>query len=295
MVVDGDVYVVDCGRGSATQYVHARLRFGRLKAIFLTHLHADHVADYYNFFLHGGHVPNRFGDHIGQAVYVYGPCSAGGLPSAFDGREVSTIGTNPTPGTVEMTERLHDAYAYSTNIFMRDTGIRDIRTVVNPTDIVVPEVGANYQVTAPSMEPFTVMEDDRVRVSAVLVPHGVCYPSFAYRFDTEYGSVTLSGDTSYSDNLLTLAQGADLLVHEAINLEGSDLPPVVRSHMLDGHVEVQKVGEIAERASARRLVLSHIGDITHGVVDPNAWQAWAQRGYSGPVTIGADLQKISIA
>ena len=194
-----------------------------------------------------------------------------------------------------MAERLHDAYAYSTNIFMRDTGIRDIRTVVNPTDIVVPEVGANYQVTAPSMEPFTVMEDDRVRVSAVLVPHGVCYPSFAYRFDTEYGSVTLSGDTSYSDNLLTLAQGADLLVHEAINLEGSDLPPVVRSHMLDGHVEVQKVGEIAERASARRLVLSHIGDITHGVVDPNAWQAWAQRGYSGPVTIGADLQKISIA
>jgi ribonuclease BN (tRNA processing enzyme) len=188
-------------------------------------------------------VPNRFGDHIGQTVDVYGPGSAGGLPPAFDGREVPTVGTNPTLGTVEMTERLHDAYAYSTNIFMRDTGIRDIRTVVNPTDIVVPEVGANYLATAPGMEPFTVMEDDRVKVSAVLVPHGVCYPSFAYRFDTEYGSVTLSGDTTYSDNILALAQGTDLLVHEAINLEGGDLPPVVRSHMLDGHVEVQKVGE----------------------------------------------------
>ncbi|MCD7052790.1 MBL fold metallo-hydrolase [Prescottella equi] len=295
MVVDGDVYVVDCGRAAATQYVHAGLRFDRLKAIFLTHLHADHIADYYNFFLLGGHLPNRFADHVDQAVNVYGPGSAGGLAPAFGGGQVPTVGTNPTPGTVEMTKRLQDAYAYSTNIFMRDTGISDVRTLVNPTDIVVPDVGADYLATAPDMEPFTVMEDDRVRVSATLVPHGVCYPSFAYRFDTEYGSVTLSGDTTYSDNLLRLAQRTDLLIHEAINVEGSNLPPVALSHMLDGHVEVQKVGTIAEQAGARRLVLSHIGDITHGVVNATAWHAWAQRGYTGPVTIGADLQTISIA
>jgi hypothetical protein len=46
LVVDGKVYVVDCGRSSATQYRRAGLDFADLEGIFITHLHADHVADY---------------------------------------------------------------------------------------------------------------------------------------------------------------------------------------------------------------------------------------------------------
>ncbi|MER5391002.1 hypothetical protein [Saccharopolyspora sp. NPDC002686] len=65
-----------------------------------------------------------------------------------------------------------------------------------------------------------VMEDDRVKVSAVLVPHGPVFPSFAFRFDTAHGSVTFSGDATCTDNLVKLARGSDILVHEAINLRG---------------------------------------------------------------------------
>ncbi|MEN0136337.1 MAG: hypothetical protein AAGC80_14385, partial [Rhodococcus sp. (in: high G+C Gram-positive bacteria)] len=55
----------------------------------------------------------------------------------------------------------------------------------------------------------------RVEVSAVLVPHGPIFPSFAFRFDTAHGSVTFSGDTTYGHNLVRPAEGSDVLVHEA--------------------------------------------------------------------------------
>ena len=85
---------------------------------------------------------------------------------------------------------------------MRDTGVRDVRTLADVHEIVLPAVGATYDNTSPTMDPFVVMEDDHVKVSAVLVPHGPIFPAFAFRFDTTHGSVTFSGDTTYSDNLV---------------------------------------------------------------------------------------------
>ncbi len=45
LVVDDRVFVIDCGRGSPSSFVDCGLDFTRLEAVFLTHLHADHVGD----------------------------------------------------------------------------------------------------------------------------------------------------------------------------------------------------------------------------------------------------------
>ena len=112
LVVDGRTHVVDCGRASVTQFAAAGLRFDSIAGIFLTHLHADHIADYYNFFMLGGHIKNQAGDHIERQVPVFGPGAAGGLQPKFGGGEAPTVNpANPTPGTVEMTQSLHAAYA----------------------------------------------------------------------------------------------------------------------------------------------------------------------------------------
>lgn len=300
LVVNGSAYIIDCGRSSVTQYALTGLELSAIRDIFITHLHSDHIADYYNFALIGGVIANAADDRLSPPVGVYGPGSAGGLrPANVPFPDLPVVAPHaPTPGTVDMTDRLHEAYAYTSNIFIRDNGPDggppDPRTLFDVHDIPLPDVGSSFENTAPDMEPFLVMEDENVTVTAILVPHGPVYPSFAFRFDTAHGSVTFSGDTRISENLDRLAAGTNTLVHEAINVRGSDLPPAFVDHNLESHVEVQEVGAIAQKAGAERLVLTHLGDYT-GSIDERQWHAWAQEGYDGEVIVGHDLQRIVLA
>ena len=96
---------------------------------------------------------------------------------------------NATPGIKDLTNRLNEGYAYSYNVFMRDSGTKDIRDKQHIHEIAVPAAaGASPSNTAPSMQPIKIFEDDRVSVSAILVPHGPVFQSFAYRFDTDKNS-----------------------------------------------------------------------------------------------------------
>lgn len=303
LIVDGVTYVVDCGRASATQFRRAGLKFASMKNIFITHLHADHISDYYNFLMLGGGSNPQLVDAVTPPVQVYGPGPAGGLPPAFGGANVATANpANPTPGLAELTQKCNEAYAYSNNVLMRDTGLQDTAAIATVHEIGLPQVGASFTNTAPRMAPFPVMSDDRVKVTATLVPHGPVFPSFAFRFDTQYGSVTFSGDTALNDNIVELAHGSDLLIHEAVNTEASKLPADVLSHMLESHTPVQKVGNVAQQAEVKKLVLSHIADFSdlnpsvldQGSLDVGKWNTWARQGFKGEAFVGTDLQTVVV-
>lgn len=196
-----------------------------------------------------------------------------------------------------MTKALHAAYAYSHNIFLRDyaSGVPDIRTLNDVHEIAIPaSSSATYKNSAPRMRPFEIYRDDKVAVTATLVPHGIVFPAYAYRFDTEYGSVTFSGDTSRSNNLVEMAHGTDILVHEAIGVEGAGLDEAALNHMLQGHVLIDDVGAVAEEAGAKHLIISHYKDLASPRVDVAKWRQLAQRGYGGRATIGQDLDRFAL-
>ena len=60
------------------------------------------------------------------------------------------------------------------------------------------------------------MRDENVSVTSTLVEHPLVSPAFSYRFDASDRSIVISGDTARSDSLISLARGADVLVHEAL-------------------------------------------------------------------------------
>ncbi|MGI5468649.1 MBL fold metallo-hydrolase [Streptomyces sp. CA-132043] len=300
LVVDGRTYVIDCGRSAVTQYGLAGLKLAGLTSIFLTHLHADHIADYYNFFLLGAQLSNDEDDLITEPVDVYGPGPAGALPPAFDHGDPPVVAPHhPTPGLKQLTEKQIEAFAYSTNVFIRDSGIADPRTLIRTHEIELPEGTGAHPLgpTAPPMEPFEVADDGTVRVTAILVDHGPVFPSYAFRFDTAHGSVVFSGDTVKHDNVVRLARGADLLVHEVMDADfyrAAGLPPAYLDHMLQSHTDVTEVGPIAERAGVDTLVLSHICPADPMAVSSAEWRHRAAKGFSGRVIPGEDLQQISL-
>ncbi|MEU9448765.1 MBL fold metallo-hydrolase [Streptomyces sp. NPDC048277] len=294
LVVNGKTYVVDCGRGAVGQYLRAGLSMPSLTGIFLTHLHADHIVDYYAFPLLSAGASGASG--FRTPVSVYGPGPAG-IASTVAGAP------GPLPGTVAMTRLAGQAYAAAPTFFMTEHIGIDPATLLDVHDVMPPDaVGASATDTAPVMRPFTVMENDDVRVSAVLVPHGAVFPAYAYRFDTDHGSVVFSGDTSLSPNVIALARDADVLVHEALypdGLAGLGLPQSLIDHILTTHTDVAQLGRIAAESGARTLVATHLGPGDPAAVSDATWRRLlrdsARRAdYGGHVILGSDLLHVPV-
>lgn len=296
LVVDGRAYLVDLGHGAFDQFQKAGLGMDRLDGVFVTHLHSDHLADLYTLFW------LRFGgiNAMTHPVQVYGPGRAGALPEPYPAdRQVPTLHPdNPTPGLTDFVERQIAATAYDLNLRMRDEAWPDIRTLVRPHDIKIPNVGASPKgPMAPPMKPFRVMKDSQVSVSAILVDHPPVFPSFAFRFDTAYGSVVFSGDTTLTDNIVTLARGADVLVHEAIDLgvvrAAGNLSPAQVQHLEGSHSDVTKLGALAQRAGVKKLVLTHLAPADTRLPDL-VWKLNASKGFTGEVIVGRDQTRVPL-
>lgn len=156
----------------------------------------------------------------------------------------------------------------------------------------------------PSLEEFIHLEettregvvyrDERVQVTAALVDHPPLAHAFAYRIDTADRSIVISGDTKPCENLIALANHADILVHEAMfepaigNLVLGNNGLSIRDHLMKSHTSVTDVGAIAERAGVPRLVLSHLTP-SSDVVSHDIWESNARHGYHGDVIVGEDL------
>jgi ribonuclease BN (tRNA processing enzyme) len=88
-----------------------------------------------------------------------------------------------------------------------------------------------------------------LHVTVRKVAHPV--PCFAMRVEHEGRSLVYSGDTGPTEALVTLAQGADLLLCESSFVEGDD-------NDADLHLTGREAGDHAQRAGVDRLLLTHI-------------------------------------
>lgn len=299
-IVAGDRwYLVDCGLGVYQQIRKAGLDITGLAGIFITHLHSDHIVDLNNILTLGF---TDFQKQIRQ-VPIYGPGDRGMLPpvSPRARNEVHPVyPDNPTPGTEDLVDLSLRASATDLNDRVLDSLRPDPREIWAPVDIALPgEIGYHPDDNpSPEMEGFLIHEDDHVRVTATLVMHPPVAPAFAFRFDLDDHSVTISGDTRYSPNLRALAEGTDLLLHEAIDFEWAhsfnDITTAVGRAVIDHHRKSHSspgdAGRIAEESGAKTLALHHL---VPGHADPSVWDA-AATTYTGKLLIPEDNQIIEL-
>jgi hypothetical protein len=144
LVVDGRVFVVDCGRGTPSGFADAGLDFARLDGVFLSHLHADHTGDLAGLLLYPWGVRVR-SDGPAPPVRVYGPGRPARLPAGDAGfcRQTTIHPELPAPGTTDLVGHILAGYAYHLNVMPLDAAMLDPGQLVRATDIAVPERSAH--------------------------------------------------------------------------------------------------------------------------------------------------------
>jgi ribonuclease BN (tRNA processing enzyme) len=130
-------------------------------------------------------------------------------------------------------------------------------------------------------EPTMVYEGNGLTVTALGIPHANM-PTLAYRVETRAGSVVLSSDQNGTNpRFVDFARKANLMIMHLAIPAGATSPL---------HAAPAVIGRIAQEAGVGRLIVSHIG-----LFDLDAAIADLRKNYTGPLTVGADLQCTPIA
>lgn len=119
------------------------------------------------------------------------------------------------------------------------------------------------------------------------------FRNLAYRFEYEGHSLVISGDTTYTPEVVELARGADLLVHDATlapsPLFEGERAQRLRARIAQNHAGPEEAGRVAREAGVRTLVLSHL---LPGA-DPDDLRARAASEFDGRIVVGEDLLEIA--
>ncbi len=257
------MFVVDAGEGGAHNIALMGLPNGKIRALFLTHYHSDHIDGL------GPMMLLRWtGSGNTAPLPVYGPAGVEAVIAGFN------------------------------TAYTADNGYR---TAHHGPTIAPPEAaGAAAMPFAVPTGPVVVYEGDGLKVTAFPVDHRPVQPAVGYRFDYKGRSVTISGDTGPSKMLETVAKGSDLLVHEALQPEmvtkladrlkaaGRPQTAQIMHDILDYHASPAQAAASAKAARVKMLVLSHIVPPYPMRYLNAAFLGDAKSKFDGPLIVGED-------
>lgn len=249
----------DCGRGAAQRLWQLKIPLGQIDALFLTHLHSDHVVGIPDVWLTGW-IPALYGKRT-SPFQVFGPA-----------------------GTKVMMEHMVQAFAWDIITRNKEDNKTDSGIMVKPMDI---DEGYVWERNGVRVTPFRVRHAEFID------------SALGYRIDYSGHSVILSGDTRYSTNLINFAKGADVVIHEvAAANEDSTKNNSLVNQILGFHSSPEDAGRVFQQVQPKFAIYSHIVLLTSDPSVPppgtNDLVRRTQKVYKGALQVGEDLMKIEI-
>jgi ribonuclease BN (tRNA processing enzyme) len=268
LIVNGTLYVIDAGDGVARRIAKAGFNVRDVGVVFITHHHDDHTAG------------------LGTL-----------MSAAWDNQRTKPINVYGPPRTEELVKAAVQYFTISADIRIADGG----------RSIPIEQLFHGHDV-----EPGVVYQDSNLKVNVIENIHfgfhkGAAagkHKSYSYRFETPGRVIVFTSDTGPFAGLVEFAKGADLLVAEANSIE-QRMQDLIRSgqwqvmtneeqarikrQMAEGHLSPDDVGQLAEGAAVKSVILSHL--TWKADDDYSNWVDEVKKHFSGPVFVAKDLKE----
>ena len=249
IVVNNTSYIVDCGPGLVRRAAEAsKLGFPSLEASQLKTLFITH--------LHSDHT-------IGLADIIL-------TPAVLDRN--APIAIYGPVGIKKMTDDLMSAY--KEDISIRINGLEKGDAIA-------------YQVYTNEIKEGQIYKDSNLTVTAFKVQHGQWDNAFGFVFQTKDKKIVISGDCTYSENLIQYAKDCDILVHEVYSDTGlKKRTQRWQDYHSTFHTSTYQLADIANQVKPKLLILNHqltFGTSLQSLLDE------VKSKYKGVVVNGSDL------
>lgn len=276
---NGNLFMVDCGEGAQLSMRRMGLKFSRLRHIFITHLHGDHVLG-----LPGLLSTLALCETKGE-VHVYMPA---------EGVELMRM----------MIEQFAHALTYHLEIHPLKIGkalIYEDKSLTVETIALchaVPAVGFIFrekpkprQMRGDMLEFHKVPVSQRAAIKAgadFVTDDGRVIPNSWLTTDPPPStSYAYCSDTIYNHGVVEAVAGVDTLYHEATYAD--DKAPLAAQR---GHSTARQAGQAAREAGAKRLIIGHFSNSYAG--QEHILQQQAEEAYGAPVIVADEGKTFAI-
>lgn len=260
LVRRGDITLqFDAGRSTVQRLVGAGVRTEELTAFFATHHHSDHLTGLQDLVLTRWNMDRRDQKSALPIVVPEGHC-------------------------VDFVSRMLDAWDHDIEIRNAHSG----RATQPTVDLVA------FPVPGPT-DVVEVWSEGEVRVLAGQVRHEPVSPAVGYRIETPEGVFAITGDTKVCPEVARLADGADVLVYEAMRVSVIEAENIGRSFVTEYHADTRLIGKQAAELGVPTLVLTHLIPAPN---TPEEKQLFADEvrsgGYTGELIVADDLDTVTL-
>jgi ribonuclease BN (tRNA processing enzyme) len=259
LIIKNNVYVIDAGDGVATQMAKSKIDPESIKAIFITHNHSDHVADFGTLLLRtwqSGH--NGF-------IQCFGP-----------------------PPVKQMIKSYMDYMQWDIKLRIKEENRPKFDSIFN-----VNEINSNsfvYKDNNLSVDCIKVPHGTAKPSYAYRFKIGDKRIVFSGDTSKSVKLIKFAKNSDYLIHEVLNIEGVDAIIERTY--PGNK---AFRRHIIEAHTTMEEVGEIATKANVKTLILNHLVPTGSPTLDKSEiWRAGVSKNFKGKIIVGSDLLKISI-
>ena len=221
-----DIYIFDLGNGSVNNLTQYQVPWPNVKAVLITHMHSDHMAD-----LPDAHLQSWIQGRT-SPLKVYGPEGINLVTKGFE-------------------------LAYSADYQYRNE---------HHGDEMLPMSIAGFNAIQIINNQFIPNDTPGLEILPFVVDHYPVNSAFGFKISYKDRTVVISGDTIHDGSVQKYSQDVDLLVHSAISIDIVErmrgIAPIPQMDKIlfdiqDYHTSIEEAGEIARDANVEHLLIYH--------------------------------------